>query len=81
MISAEAHQQQPREDEIVIPSSMPPGTKQADLPTSPPPLIFWRLKKLDPSTNVMDYWVKGVGWDEQGIASDLALTKGNMNTS
>jgi hypothetical protein len=58
----------PREDEIVIPSSMGSGTRQSDLPTSPPPLAFWRLKKLDPSANAMDYWVKAENaWDVDGL--------------
>jgi hypothetical protein len=67
---------QPREDEIAIPSSMGPGTRQSDLPTSPPPQAFWRLKKLDPTANAMDYWVKAHDcWDAEGIISDIALCR------
>ena len=64
----------PREEEIAIPSTLGPSTRQADLPTSPPPAIFWRLKKLAPSANVMDYWIKAENaWDLEGIESDLDL--------
>jgi hypothetical protein len=67
---------QAREEEIAVPSSMGPGTRQSDLPTSPPPGVFWRLKKLDPTANAMDYWVKGDdGWDVDGILSDIDLCR------
>ncbi len=70
----------PREDEIAVPSTMGPGTRQGDLPTSPPPQLFWRLKKLDPSANAMDYWVKADnGWDLDGIQSDYNLTFKSTN--
>ena len=65
----------PREEEIAIPSTMGPSTRQADLPTIPPPQQFWVLKKLDASANVMDYWIKSdKAWDIEGIESDIALS-------
>ena len=66
----------PSDDEdIAIPSGMPPSTRQSDLPTIPPPPQYWRLKKLDPSANVMDYWVKSSQqWDIDGIESDIAVS-------
>lgn len=65
----------PSDDEdIAIPSGMPASTKQADLPTIPPPAAYWQLKKLDPSANVMDYWIKSRHeWDIDGIESDIAV--------
>ena len=67
---------QPREDEIAVPSSMGPGTRQCDLPTIPPPQVFWRLKKLDMTANAMDYWIKSDNaWDVDGILSDIELCK------
>jgi len=66
---------QPREEEIAIPSTMGPTTRQSDLPTSPPPPQFWALKKLDASANVMDYWIRAEKvWDLEGIQSDLSLS-------
>ncbi len=65
----------PREEEIAIPSTMGPTTRQSDLPTSPPPAQFWVLKKLDASANVMDYWIKAEKvWDLEGIQSDITLS-------
>lgn len=62
--------------EIAIPSSMPPGTTQSDLPSIPPPIQYWRLKKIDPSANVMDYWIKSSQqWDIEGIESDIAVSQ------
>ena len=62
--------------EIAIPSSMPPGTTQADLPTIPPPIQYWRLKKIDNTANVMDYWIKSSQqWDIEGIESDIAVSQ------
>jgi hypothetical protein len=62
------------EEDIAIPSGMPPNTKQGDLPTIPPPPAYWKLKKLDPAANVMDYWIKSRHeWDIDGIESDIAV--------
>jgi hypothetical protein len=62
------------EEDIAIPSGMPTSTKQSDLPCSPPPPEYWKLKKLDPSANVMDYWIKSSKeWDLEGIESDIAV--------
>ncbi len=62
--------------EMAIPSSMPQGTTQADLPTIPPPTQYWRLKKIDQSANVMDYWIKSSQqWDIEGIESDIAVSQ------
>ena len=62
--------------EIAIPSSMPQGTTQADLPSLPPPIQYWRLKKIDQSANVMDYWIKSSQqWDIEGIESDIAVSQ------
>ena len=62
------------DEEIAIPSGMPSTTKISDLPTVPPPLQYWKLKKLDPSSNVMDYWIKSSQeWDLDGIESDISL--------
>lgn len=62
--------------EIAIPSSMPQGTTQADLPSIPPPIQYWRLKKIDQSANVMDYWIKSSQqWDIEGIESDIAVSQ------
>ena len=65
----------PSDDEdIAIPSGMPPSTKRSDLPSLPPPPQYWKLKKLDPSANVMDYWIKGSNeWDLEGIESDVSV--------
>ena len=69
-------QYSPREEEIAIPSTLGPSTRQSDLPSSPPPIQFWKLKKLDLSANVMDYWVKSEkAWDIEGIESDIILSK------
>ena len=71
-----------REEEIAIPSSMGPETRQCDLPTTPPPQVFWRLKKLDPTANVMDYWVKTENaWDLDGILSDIDLSRKQPRSS
>lgn len=62
------------EDEIAIPSCMSADSRQADLPTCPPPHEYWKLKKIDPSANVMDYWIKSSQeWDIDGIESDIAV--------
>jgi hypothetical protein len=62
------------DEEIAIPSGMPPTTKATDLPTTPPPSQYWKLKKLDPSANVMDYWIKSTQeWDLDGIESDISV--------
>ncbi len=62
------------EEEIAVPSCMPADSKQSDLPTSPPPFQYWRLKKLDPTANVMDYWIKSSQeWDIDGIESDITV--------
>jgi hypothetical protein len=66
------------EDEIAIPSCMSSGTKQSELPTVPPPHQYWRLKKLDHSASVMDYWIKSTQqWDIDGIESDIAVSLAN----
>lgn len=65
------------EEEIAIPSGMPATTTISDLPTTPPPVQYWKLKKLDPSSNVMDYWIKSSHeWDIDGIESDIAVCEG-----
>lgn len=62
------------EEEIAIPSGMPQSTKHADLPTVPPPSEYWKLKRLDHSANVMDYWIKSSQeWDISGLESDAKL--------
>jgi hypothetical protein len=62
------------DDDIAIPSGMPPSTKRNDLPSIPPPAQYWKLKKLDPSANVMDYWIKASHeWDLEGIESDVSV--------
>jgi|LauGreDrversion4_2_1035121.scaffolds.fasta_scaffold367142_2 hypothetical protein len=62
--------------EIAIPSSMAPGTTQSDLPSIPPPIQYWRLKKIDHTANVMDYWIKSSQqWDIEGIESDIAVSQ------
>ena len=72
----------PREEEIAIPSTMGPNTRQSDLPTSPPPAQFWILKKLDASANVMDYWIKAEkAWDLEGIQSDISLSSDSKTNS
>lgn len=63
------------DDDIAIPSGMPPSTRQIDLPSVPPPAQYWRLKKLDPSANVMDYWIRSTReWDIDGIESDISVS-------
>jgi hypothetical protein len=63
------------EEGIAIPSGMPASTKQTDLPSIPPPKKYWKLKKLDPTANVMDYWIKSSQeWDIDGIESDIAVS-------
>ena len=63
------------DEEIAIPSGMDPSTTQADLPTLPPPPQYWKLKKLDNSANVMDYWIKSSQeWDIDGIESDITVS-------
>lgn len=66
----------PSDDEdIAIPSGMPSSTRQIDLPSLPPPPQYWRLKKVDPSANVMDYWIRNSReWDIDGIESDISVT-------
>jgi hypothetical protein len=65
----------PSDDEdIAIPSGMPASTKISDLPTVPPPSQYWRLKKLDATANVMDYWIRSSNeWDLDGIESDITV--------
>jgi hypothetical protein len=53
---------------------------EEDTPTSPPPQAFYRLKKLDPTVNAIDYFVKDEGWDVEGIKSDIALCRKFKNT-
>jgi hypothetical protein len=61
--------------DIAIPSGMRETTTQADLPTVPPPPQYWKLKQLDHSANVMDYWIKSTQqWDIEGIESDIAVS-------
>jgi hypothetical protein len=65
------------EDHIAVPSAMPASTKHGDLPTQPPPIKYWKLKKLDNSANVMDYWIRSSQeWDIDGIESDIAVCLG-----
>ena len=65
----------PSDDEdIAIPSGMPSSTRHSDLPSLPPPSQYWKLKKLDPSANVMDYWIRSSReWDVDGIESDISV--------
>jgi hypothetical protein len=68
------------DEEIAIPSGMPPSTRMSDLPTTPPPSQYWKLKKLDPSAHVMDYWIRSShGWDIDGIESDISVCIGQAN--
>lgn len=70
------------DEEIAIPSGMPSTTKISDLPNIPPPPQYWKLKKLDSSSNVMDYWIKGSQeWDLDGIESDISLCLDQSNKS
>lgn len=60
------------EEEILFPTGG--DSKQSDLPTIPPPHEYWKLKKIDPTANVMDYWIKSSQeWDIDGIESDIAV--------
>ena len=59
---------------IAIPSGMPLSTTHEELPTIVPPLEYWKLKRLDNSANVMDYWIKSSQeWDIRGLESDAQL--------
>jgi hypothetical protein len=58
-------------------SCLPSGTtlvQNDELPTKPPPPVYWRLKRLDASADVLDYWIRSTQqWDLEGIESDLKL--------
>jgi len=67
------------DEAIALPSTCmgSAGTRQDELPTIPPPSQYWKLKKLDHSANVMDYWIKSCQqWDIEGIESDILVVMG-----
>jgi hypothetical protein len=63
------------DDDAAIPYGVDSTILHSELPTIPPPSQYWKLKKLDNTANVMDYWIKSSQeWDIDGIESDILVS-------